>query len=87
MNWSRGLFRLWIAIACLWIGVATAGLYQAWPEYPAVSAPAAEEKAKDDPPVQSRPAVKADEFGNNWWDKFPSVAQLAKADRREANKT
>lgn len=30
MNWSRGFFRLWIAIACLWIGTATVILYQVW---------------------------------------------------------
>lgn len=30
MNWSRGFFRLWIAIACLWIGGATLIAYQEW---------------------------------------------------------
>jgi hypothetical protein len=30
MNWSRGFFRLWIAIACLWVGVAATILYQEW---------------------------------------------------------
>ena len=27
MNWSRGLFRLWVAFSCLWIGTATVSMY------------------------------------------------------------
>lgn len=32
MNWSRGLFRSWIAISALWLAAAGAYLFVEWPE-------------------------------------------------------
>jgi hypothetical protein len=30
MNWSRGLFRLWIALSCVWIAAVTGDTYNDW---------------------------------------------------------
>ena len=30
MNWSRGFFRVWVVIACLWIGAASVISYSDW---------------------------------------------------------
>ncbi len=32
MTWSRGFFRLWVAIACLWIGSVTVTGFIEWKE-------------------------------------------------------
>ena len=79
MNWSRGFFRLWVAIACLWIGATTAFFYlewleQRWYEAPIVSVPVAEEK--------TRPTVKAG--SEDRWSEAAPVAE-ATGNRRETD--
>ena len=64
MNWSLGFFRLWIAIACLWVGTASVIAYQEWQEE--LSREEAQIKMAATAPAPNKSAAVSDAGVDGW---------------------